>query len=343
MNLENLLRLGFTVSPRVGPRKGRALVGKWGSWKAAEAAAIAGEPMGRFEKGALASARSRGERTLEDCARHGVEILFRGAPGWPDSLGCLTDEPEVLFLRGRRELLGERGLAIVGTRECSPAGAEMSASIARRVSENGWAVVSGLARGIDAAAHRGALEAAGDTVAVVGCGPDVPYPEENAGLHSAVCRDGLLVSEFAPGMPPVSGNFPRRNRIIAALSEATLVVECGLRSGARITARHALEQGKDVLVVPGWPTSPHSAGPLALLREGARPVRGAEDVLEDLGGIPGGSTPRPEEVEMLEVMRNGADSPEEAGAALGLSAREARDRWARLELLGLAAAREPRG
>lgn len=332
MNRDDLVRIGLAVAKDVGPVSARRARDAAGGWGAAEAAAGRFEgPVGRALPGAVA----RGDRVRRACDAAGVRILLRGDEDWPDALECLGDVPEVLFLRGRPDVLRERAVAIVGTRECSPAGAELTHDLGRRLAEEGWVVVSGLARGIDACAHRGALDAAGDTVAVLGGGPDVHYPAENRDLQEAIARDGLLVSEFAPGTEPRPGHFPRRNRILAALAHAVVVVESRLRSGAHVTTRHALDQGKDVFVVPGWPTSPVSAGPLTLLRDGARPIRNAADLLEDLGGIPGGPRAGPEEIRALDALRAGVADPDGIAKTLDIDPEEARERLARLELLGL--------
>jgi DNA processing protein len=336
MNRDDLVRVGVAVGKDVGPVGARRARDEAGGWAAAEAGAERlAKVLTPAVSRALVGAARRGERVCRACAETGVRILFRGDPDWPPALECLTDVPEVLFLRGRVQVLRERGVAIVGTRECSASGADLTRDLGSRLAAEGWVVVSGLARGIDASAHLGALDAGGDTIAVLGCGPDLHYPEENRALQEAIARDGLLVSEFAPGAPPVKGHFPRRNRILAALVHAVVVVESRLRSGAHVTTRHALDQGKEVFVVPGWPTSPVSAGPLALLRDGARPIRHAADLLEDLGGISGGPAAGPEEIRALDVLREGASRPDELARELGIDLEDARERLARLELLGL--------
>jgi DNA processing protein len=266
-----------------------------------------------------------------------VRKIRRGQAGWPACFETLGDAPAAIFVRGDVTLLGARAIAVVGTRECSGEGWDWTHAAAGRLAEEGFVVVSGLARGIDAAAHRGALDASGDTVCVLGCGPDVAYPEENRELLERVAAAGCVVSEHAPGTPPRPWYFPRRNRLLAALSEAVVVVESRLRSGALVTARLALDLGKEVFVVPGWPTSPLSAGPLALLRDGARPIRSAEDLLEDLGGIGAAPPPPPEHADSLDAVRSGVSSPAELARALGLDPSEARERWAALELLGVVA------
>lgn len=340
MNDADVIRVGMVVARYVGPVTARWAHDRFGGWEEAVAAASSGAPAAELPakvRDALRLAPERGRRVLADCQAAGIRVLPRGDAGWPDALECLTDPPEVLFLRGRAELLGERAVGIVGSRECSPEGADRTRRIAATLAEEGWLVVSGMARGIDAAAHQGALAAGGDTAAVLGTGPETAYPPENAALHERIARDGVLVSEFAPGAPAVPGNFPRRNRVLAALSDAVLVVECRLRSGALVTAKHALEQGKEIFITPGRPEDPLAAGPLQLLRQGARPVRNAEDLLEDLRGIPGGPSPEPGDALALDALRDGARTEEELARALGIEAGDARDRLARLELLGLLA------
>jgi len=344
MDRESLLRLGVAASG-VSPVRARRLFEHAGSWEAAarEAASRPGVPERLRE--AFGNAERHGERVAVECRTGGIRVLWRGGAGWPPSLEALTDPPEVLFLRGGVPRLAEPALAVVGTRECSTAGAEWTDRVCRRLADAGWGTVSGLARGIDAAAHRGSLAAGGDTVAVLGCGADVAYPPEHRDLLDRIAAEGTVVSEFPPGSEPRPHHFPRRNRILAALAHAVLVVECRTRSGALITARHALELGRDVYAVPGWPTSPTSDGTLALLRDGARLVRGADDLLEDLGGIPG--VPAPDSIgdddaRALAAVRDGAVSAETLAQAIRVTPREARERLARLELLGRLPREAPR-
>jgi DNA processing protein len=172
---------------------------------------------------------------------------------------------------------------MVGARNCSPAGAETAKAIARSLSRAGVRVVSGAARGIDKAAHLGALGGAGGTVAVLGCGIDVAYPNDNRTLLAEIASHGAVISEYPPGVPAEPFRFPARNRIVAALSRAVVVVEGADGSGSMITADHALEVGREVFAVPGPVTSPLSAVPLSLIRQGATLIRGPHDLLEDLG------------------------------------------------------------
>jgi DNA processing protein len=207
---------------------------------------------------------------------------------FPELLRQIHDPPRVLYLRGAGEgaILARPSVAIVGARACSPYGSQVARMLGRELAAVGLVVVSGLARGVDGEAHRGALEAAGVTVAVLGCGVDRDYPAAHAQLAARVCERGLVVSEYAPGIEPAPWRFPARNRVIAGLAAATIVVEARERSGALITADFALEAGREVFAVPGEITSSLSIGTNALLRLGATPLTSAGDVLEALGVEP---------------------------------------------------------
>jgi len=207
----------------------------------------------------------------------------------PPLLRAIHDPPPRLHVRGQAglDLLSRPSAAIVGARACSPYGAQVARLLGRELSAAGVVVVSGLARGIDAEAHRGALDGGGATVAVLGCGIDRDYPAANAELARRIVESGgLIVSEYEPGVEPAPWRFPARNRIIAGVCSATVVVEARERSGALITADFALEEGRDVLAVPGEITSALSAGTNALLKLGAGPVTAAGDVLELYGLLP---------------------------------------------------------
>jgi DNA processing protein len=211
--------------------------------------------------------------------------IRRREAAFPALLAAIHDPPPHLYLRGSGEvsLLELPSVAIVGARACSSYGRSVARSLARELAAAGLVVVSGMARGIDGEAHRGALDAAGRTVAVLGCGVDRDYPAAHAELARRICENGLIVSEYEPGIEPAPWRFPARNRIIAGLCGATLVIEARERSGALITADFALEEGRDVLAVPGEITSSLSDGTNALLRLGATPVTCAADVLEGFG------------------------------------------------------------
>ena len=214
-----------------------------------------------------------------------IRRLSRGDPLFPALLAAIHDPPSALYVRGEPDLslLSEPAVAIVGARACSSYGRSVARSLAREVAAAGLVVVSGMARGIDGEAHRGALEAEARTYAVLGCGIDRDYPAAHGELARRICERGLIVSEYDAGVEPAPWRFPARNRIIAGLCRATVVVEARERSGALITADFALEEGREVLAVPGEITSALSSGTNALIRLGATPVTCAEDVLEVFG------------------------------------------------------------
>jgi DNA processing protein len=218
-------------------------------------------------------------------AARGFRFLPRTAPEFPPLLHAIHDPPPGLFLRGSGDvgLLAKTAVAVVGARACSGYGASVARSLGRELTRGGLVVVSGMARGIDAEAHRGALEAEGPTVAVLGCGIDRDYPAAHAELARRIATTGLLVSEYAPGVEPAPWRFPARNRIVAGLCGATVVVEARERSGALITADLALEEGREVFAVPGEISSALSAGTNGLLKLGATPLTAASDVLVTFG------------------------------------------------------------
>jgi DNA processing protein len=227
-------------------------------------------------------------RYLRALRRRGFRWLARRDGAFPPLLAAIHDPPAGLFLRGAAapELLARPAVAIVGARSCSPYGAQVARMLGRELAAAGLVVVSGLARGIDGEAHRGAVEATGQTIAVLGCGIDRDYPATHAELARRIAARGLLVSEYAPGVEPTPWRFPARNRIIAGLCAATIVVEARERSGALITADFALEQGREVFACPGEITSALSAGTNELIRLGATPLARSADVLEHFGLAP---------------------------------------------------------
>jgi DNA processing protein len=218
-------------------------------------------------------------------AARGLRFVGRTSRAFPPLLRAVHDPPPGLFLRGRAEpeVLSQPAVAIVGARACSGYGASVARSLARELAAAGLIVVSGLARGVDAEAHRGALEAGGVTVAVLGCGVDRDYPAAHAELARRVAERGLVIAEYAPGVAPAPWRFPARNRIISGLCAATVVVEARERSGALITADLALEEGREVFAVPGEITSGLSVGTNDLLKLGASPLTRADDVLSCFG------------------------------------------------------------
>jgi DNA processing protein len=214
-----------------------------------------------------------------------IRCIRRREAAFPALLAAIHDPPPQLYLRGTGDvsLLELPSVAVVGARACSSYGRSVVRSLARELAAAGLVVVSGMARGIDGEAHRGALDGGGNTVAVLGCGVDRDYPAAHAELARRICEQGLVVSEYEAGIEPAPWRFPARNRIIAGLCRATLVIEARERSGALITADFALEEGRDVLAVPGEITSSLSDGTNSLLRLGATPVTCAADVLEGFG------------------------------------------------------------
>ncbi len=219
------------------------------------------------------------------CQREGVTILTWEHPDYPRRLHDLPDSPAVLFVRGTLLPCDELSVAIVGTRHATPYGRKHAEKIGYGLARAGVTVISGMARGIDTAAHRGALDGGGRTIAVFGCGLGHIYPPENEGLAHAIAADGALVSEFEPLASPHGGMFPQRNRIISGLAHATLVVEAPQRSGALITARTASEQGREVMALPGPVDGRASQGTNLLIRDGARLIRHVDDILECLGPL----------------------------------------------------------
>ena len=271
----------------------------------------------------------------------GVVWLARSSNEFPRALAAIFDPPPGLFMRGGGgyELLDAPAVAVVGARACSPYGAHVARMLARELAAAGLVVVSGLARGIDAEAHRGALEAGGATVAVLGCGIDRDYPAAHAELARKIRERGLVVSEYAPGVEPAPWRFPARNRIIAGLAAATVVVEARERSGALITADLALEEGREVFAVPGEITSGLSAGTNRLLALGATPLTSAADVLASFG-LEREVVRRGELAETAErVFRALADGPaavDDLVGITGLDAAAVAGALSELELRGLA-------
>ena len=226
--------------------------------------------------------RGRPERDLERLRALGARLVGARDPEMPPRLLAIPDAPAVLFLRGDPGVLAAPQVAIVGSRRATPAGARIARRLAGELAARGLVVTSGLAQGVDAAAHRGALEAGGRTVAVLGSSLDRVYPAGHRSLAERIAGQGALVSEFSFGTPPVPWNFPWRNRIISGLSLGVLVVEAAARSGSLVTARLAADQGREVFAVPGSILNPLSSGCHRLLRDGAKLVERVEDILEEL-------------------------------------------------------------
>ena len=272
----------------------------------------------------------------------GLRFVGRSEMAFPALLRELHDPPPGLFLRGKPkpDLLTCPAVAIVGARACSSYGAQVARLLGRELAAAGVVVVSGLARGVDGEAHRGALEARGSTVAVLGCGADRDYPAAHAQLARRICESGLVVSEYAPGVEPAPWRFPARNRVIAGLALATVIVEARERSGALITADFALEAGREVFAVPGEITSALSTGTNVLLKLGATPLTSPRDVLDHLGIEP--PTPAPPDLSPVAaaVLSAVAEAPAGAdvlGCTTGLDAAALAAALAELELAGAVA------
>ena len=216
---------------------------------------------------------------LQDDNNH---IVTLADADYPQALLNISDPPLLLYVKGQRNLLNLAALAVVGSRHATPQGINNAEAFAHSLSLAGLTIISGLAHGIDAAAHRGGINGRGSSIAVVGTGLDKVYPAANRELAHDLAKAGVLISEFALGTPPIASNFPRRNRIISGLSLGCLVVEASLQSGSLITARLAMEQGRDVFAIPGSIHSPQSKGCHALIKQGAKLVESAQDVLEEL-------------------------------------------------------------
>jgi DNA processing protein len=231
------------------------------------------------------SVRDAVARALDWAAAPGHDVVTLADEHYPHALLETPDPPPVLYAFGRTELLQHASLAIVGSRNATAQGEHNAEGFAKALSDAGLTIVSGLAIGIDAAAHRGGLAGASSTIAVLGTGIDVVYPKRNAELVAAIAERGLLVSEFPLGTAPLAHNFPRRNRLISGLAQGCLVVEAALASGSLITARTAADQGREVFAIPGSIHSPLSKGCHALIKSGAKLVESAEDVLAELTGF----------------------------------------------------------
>jgi DNA processing protein len=274
-----------------------------------------------------------------EMAARGVACIARSDPAYPAPLRELADPPLAVFATGAGAgpppVIPARALAIVGARRAGAPALALARRLAAFAAGSGVCVVSGLALGVDAAGHQGALDVGGPTVAVLGCGPDVAYPRTNAGLHRRILETGLVLSEYPPGTPPAPWRFPARNRLIAALTGAVLVVEARARSGALITADHALDLGRDVLAVPGWAGSPAAAGTNGLLKAGAGMVEDEDDLAAWLGlDPPSKAAPPADDAALVEAAATGPAHVEELAERLGKPAAELAAALSRLELDG---------
>jgi DNA processing protein len=287
---ERLDWLRLSRTDGIGPVTFYALLRRFGS------AAAALDALPRLSRPVTAMSRRDAEAALVAIERIGARPVCWGEPLYPTALAAVEDAPPVLTVLGRPEILSRMLLApmvaVVGARNASANGRRLARELAAGLGESGIVVVSGLARGIDAAAHLGAL--ATGSVAIVAGGVDIVYPEENRGLHEALARDGAIVAELPLGTEPQARHFPRRNRIISGVALGVVVVEAAAKSGSLITARFALEQGREVFAVPGSPLDPRSRGTNDLLRSGATLTETAADIIAQLGPLLHGRPPAPD-------------------------------------------------
>ena len=304
---ERCAMLQLIRSPRVGPVTFRRLLAAHGS----AAAALAALPDIAKAAGAVGYKPCPDSAIAAECARardKGARLLTLADDAYPTALRDLADSPPVLWALGDARLGQRPGIALVGARNASALGQRMARHLSHALGESGLVVISGLARGIDAAAHAAALDSG--TIAVMAGGVDVPYPPENTDLARSIFRKGLLLSEQPMGLVPQARHFPRRNRLISGLSQGLVVVEATARSGSLITARDALDQGREVMAVPAHPFDARSAGTNQLIRDGATLVRSADDVLSVLGALNAPVARDPEGP--IRPIATGATSPDRA-------------------------------
>ena len=283
--------LALSLVPGLGPRLTQALLDRFGSAGAARRASAAqlegiphiGAKLAHAFADAMRSADPQAE--LDRATQFGVSLVPLTAPDYPQRLKELPDAPHLLYYRGNLDPADGNAVAIVGSRRCTSYGLRMAGRLAGGLARVGFTVVSGLALGIDGAAHRGTLEANGRTLAVLAGGLSAIYPPEHVGLAEEVAAHGALISETPMTMQPQRGMFHARNRLISGLAQAVVIIEANDKSGALITARHAAEQGRDVFALPANVDGSHSAGSLWLLRNGAKLIRDVDDLLEDMKGL----------------------------------------------------------
>lgn len=283
--------LALTLVPGLGPRLTAALLTRFGSASAAVNASEydlsqvthIGSKLARSFSEAMQSINVEAE--IERIARFNIHLTALNTVDYPEALATITDPPHLLYVRGTMLPADAKAIAIVGSRQCTPYGKRVTEKLAGDMARAGYTIVSGLARGIDGAAHRGAIDAGGRTIAVLAGGLSSIYPPEHADLAAEVAEHGALIAETPMAMQPQRGMFHARNRLISGLARAVVIIEANERSGALITARHAAEQGREVFAIPANVDSVTSAGNLRLLRQGARLIRHADDLLEDLQGI----------------------------------------------------------
>ncbi|MCG2575832.1 DNA-processing protein DprA [Dechloromonas sp. XY25] len=338
--------LRLTLIPGIGGETQRKLLAAFGL------------PEGIFAAGRLEVRRIIGDRAdllfdsdpaaaiehgLKWAGQPGQTITTLADTGYPKALLEIADPPCVLYVRGNPALLQQRGIAMVGSRNATPQGIHTAESFARHLAAGGQCIISGLALGIDAAAHRGALAVHGQTVAVIGTGADRIYPARNKELALSIAERGVIVSEFPLGTPAVAHNFPRRNRIISGLARGVLVVEAAPESGSLITAGLAAEQGREVFAIPGSIHSPVARGCHKLIKQGAKLVETASDILEELGNYdlvttePAAATPAADEPPLLAALGHGPCALDDLVERTGQSADLLLPELLTLELGGIVA------
>ena len=290
---ERLNWLRLSKSENVGPSTFKTLLNRYHSATEALRALPELTRKGGLGRPPRIYARERAEQDLENAARIGARFIAMADPEYPPLLRETDTVPPIICARGALALLGRSGVAVVGARNASAIARKFSRQLAREIGGEGHVIVSGLARGIDTAAHEAALDTG--TIAVVAGGVDVIYPPENEALHAAIAERGVIVSEQMPGTEPKADYFPRRNRIISGIARALIVVEAAVRSGSLITARFAAEQGREVFAVPGSPLDPRCEGTNRLIRDGATLLTSARDVIDVLT-----NEPRPRQMSFLE-------------------------------------------
>jgi DNA processing protein len=350
-DLELITALSLVAGSGLSPRRSRLGVAVREAFQAGETvfldhlAAIWGEEPSAL-RGRLTEVRAEALVAIDRGVRAGLSSILWGAPEYPERLTRIHDPPPVIWYRGDASRLSGPTVAVVGARSASGYAREVAEGLGEGLARRGITVVSGMARGVDGAAHRGALIGGGPTIAVLGSGADVAYPSEHRELADAIARSGAVISEFEPGARPLPEHFPLRNRIISGLSVAVVVVEASEKSGSLITARMALEQGREVMAVPGNVLSSRNRGSHALLRDGAKLVEGVDDILEGLGVSTHGTTADDDksltDEPLLALMQSGEDyGVEELEALTGLGAAVLLPRLLELEMDGKVARREP--
>ena len=283
--------IALTMLPDVGPAGTRKLLSVFGTPEkifhssVEDLVAVEGVGINRARKIKAFSLWNDIEKQIKTFEKRGIIAVSINEPSFPELLREIEDAPVIIYVKGDIEQQDRYAIAVVGSRKPTPYGISVAERVSGELASMGLTVVSGMARGIDALSHKGALGVGGRTIAVLGSGLDVPYPSENKMLMERIAGSGCVISEFPLGMPPLRENFPRRNRLISGMSLGVLVIEATLDSGSLITAKYALDQGREVFAIPGKVTAPASEGTNELIRKGAILTRKAEDIIEELAPV----------------------------------------------------------